>query len=143
MLFESTVFCFSDDPFSCGELVEVMLVGTLDCGTLVLGTMPMQDSQQFSAEFNFCYKVDGSKDAFCQTIEKSSLKFLVETQPDFIEDETQLQHDCSLIGAIVDRASKCHPEMDGEEIEHVWAMLKNECESSSLSQKKGKEKHYH
>ena len=56
----------------------------------------------------------------------TSLKLLIEKQPDFVSELTLLQyyHDGAKCGAIIDRPSKCHPKIGGEGIEHVWALAK-------------------
>ena len=43
---------------------------------------------------------------------------------DFLEEETLLQYHGRLLGVVVDRTPKCHPEIAGEGIEYDWAAAK-------------------
>ena len=43
------------------------------------------------------------------------------------------------INIMNERTPKCHPEMAGEGVEYLWAILKNLHKSMKLSQKRGKE----
>ena len=85
------------------------------------------------------YTVDGKKDAFGNVIETTCLRQLIENQPDFIEEETLLQYHGRLLGAIVDRTPKCHPEMAGEGIEYSWGCAKGFYRRAKRSCKKTKE----
>ena len=53
-----------------------------------------------------------------------SLKILMQKQEDFVGEVTLLQYHASLLGAILDRSPKCHPELAGEGIEYAWAFAK-------------------
>ena len=64
----------------------------------------------------------------------------MENQPDFIEEETLLQYHGRLLGAIVDRTPKCHPEMAGEGIKYSWGCAKGFYRREKRSNKKTKEK---
>ena len=63
----------------------------------------------------------------------------MENQPDFIEEETLLQYHGRLLGAIVDRTPKCHPEMAGEGIEYSWGCAKGFYRREKRESKKTKE----
>mmetsp|Transcript_37752 Transcript_37752/g.45608 ORF Transcript_37752/g.45608 Transcript_37752/m.45608 type:complete len:90 (-) Transcript_37752:40-309(-) len=43
---------------------------------------------------------------------------------DFAKEETLLQYHGPLLGVIVDRTPKCHPEISGKGIEYDWAAAK-------------------
>jgi hypothetical protein len=45
---------------------------------------------------------------------------MMDSQMDFIEEETLLQYHGRQLGVIIDRTPKCHPEMAGEGIEYNW-----------------------
>ena len=85
------------------------------------------------------YTMDGKKDRFGHVIESSSLKYLSKKLHDFEEEETLLQYHGRLLGAIVIRSPKCHPEFAGEGIEYDWGCSKNFYRRLPILQKKGKE----
>jgi hypothetical protein len=70
------------------------------------------------------YTQNGTKDTMGILLEATSLKLLMEKQPDFLSELTLLQYHATLLGAIVDRSPKCHPELAGEGIEYAWALAK-------------------
>jgi len=70
------------------------------------------------------YTQNGTKDAMGNVLEYTSLKKLLEKQQDFASELTLLQYHAQLLGAIVDRTPKCHPELAGEGIEYAWALAK-------------------
>lgn len=57
------------------------------------------------------YTIEGKIDAFGNKIENSSLKWMLKQLPDFINEQTLLQHNANEIGASVDLTPKCHPEI--------------------------------
>ena len=86
------------------------------------------------------YTVSGRKDQFDNLIERSSLRWLMETQPDFDNEETLLQHHARLLGADVDHSPKAHPECAGEGVEYAWGFSKLVYRRAPLVSKKKKEK---
>eukprot|EP00957_Ditylum_brightwellii_P003064 234377-Ditylum_brightwellii.AAC.1 len=81
-------------------------------------------------------------------IDLEKLKFYFKGGPkdedDFVEEENLLQHMSKKIGsnlrlrAIVDRTSKCNPELSGEGIEYTWVNIKIFLRSISLEKRKNK-----
>ena len=77
------------------------------------------------------YSKDGPKDDDGNIIDESfSLKKIISSLTDFVEEETMLQHMTGKLAAgiginvIIDRTPKCHPELAGEGIEYTWANSK-------------------
>jgi hypothetical protein len=70
------------------------------------------------------YTLEGKKDDMGILRKETSLKLLIEMQPDFVSELTLLQFHGVKLGAIIDRSPKCHPEIAGEGIEYVWALAK-------------------
>ena len=66
----------------------------------------------------------GRRDEFGNNSDNFSLKQLLKKLSDFVNEETLLQCNAEMIGATVDLTPKCHPEVTGEGIEHMWAHLK-------------------
>ena len=85
------------------------------------------------------YSMEGKKDEFGHVIESTSLNFLKTKLIDFEEEETLLQYHGRLLGVIVDRSPKCHPEVAGEGIEYDWGCAKNYYRRLPMSKKRGKE----
>ena len=56
--------------------------------------------------------------------ESTSIKALLNKQPDFISEMTLLQFIGDEIDVVVDRSPKCHSELAGEVIEYAWAVVK-------------------
>ena len=59
---------------------------------------------------------------------------------DFVEEETLLQYHGRLLGVVVDRTPKCHPEITGEGIEYSWGCSKGAYCRLPFAEKKMKEK---
>ena len=71
-------------------------------------------------------------------LENTSLKKLLEKQGDFVSELTLLQYHAQLLGAMVDRTPKCHPELAGEGIEYAWALAKLFYRRQQLNMKRSK-----
>jgi hypothetical protein len=56
--------------------------------------------------------------------EDTSIKLLLQKQPDFIAELTLLQYYGQEMGVLVDRTPKCHPEFAGNGVEYVWALVR-------------------
>jgi hypothetical protein len=84
------------------------------------------------------YTLRGKKDNFGSVIFTTSVKSLMESLLDFLEEETLLQYHGRLIGVIVDRTPICHPELAGEGIEYCWACSKGFYRRLRLKEKRGK-----
>jgi hypothetical protein len=72
------------------------------------------------------YSKEGPKDDDGNIIDESfSLKKIISSLTDFVEEETMLQHMTGKlavgigINVTVDRTPKCHPKLAGEEIEYT------------------------
>jgi hypothetical protein len=72
--------------------------------------------------------------------ESTSLKLLLQKQPDFSTELTLLQFYREKMGVLVDRTPKCHPEIAGEGIEYLWALAKLYYHNQPLSRKRSKKK---
>ena len=59
---------------------------------------------------------------------------------DFVEEETLLEYRGRLLGILVDRTPKCHPEIVGEGIEYSWGCSKGAYHRVPFTEKKMKEK---
>lgn len=70
------------------------------------------------------YTVLGRKDVYGNIIEGSSLKEMMASQQDFIQEKTLLQVHADQIGISILRTPKCHPELAGEGIEYRWGCAK-------------------
>ena len=81
---------------------------------------------------------DGKKDAFGNLIEGTSLRKMVKELFDFVEEETLLQYHARLLGVIVDRTPKCHPEIAGEGVEYSWGCAKGTYRRLPFAEKKRK-----
>ena len=84
------------------------------------------------------YAIEGKIDAFGNKIENSSLKWMLKQLPDFVNEQTLLQCDANEIGASVDLTPKCHPEIAGEGIEHMWAYIKINIEERNYQKKEAR-----
>jgi hypothetical protein len=71
--------------------------------------------------------------------EASSIKLLMEKQPDFCQELTFLQYYAKQMGVKVDRSPKCHPEIAGEGIEYIWALAKLYYQMQAIERKRSKE----
>eukprot|EP00978_Attheya_sp_CCMP212_P015290 scaffold39415_cov52-Attheya_sp.AAC.1 len=58
---------------------------------------------------------------------------------DFINEETLLQYHGKMLGVLVDRSPKCHPEVAGEGIEYSWGCGKGKYRRLPLTDKRRKE----
>jgi hypothetical protein len=67
-----------------------------------------------------CCTNDGKKDAFGNLMPGTSLRMMMSSLVDFVEEETLLQFHGKTLGVLVDGALTCHPEVAGEGIEHSW-----------------------
>jgi hypothetical protein len=72
--------------------------------------------------------------------ENTSLKMLLQKQPDFSSELTLLQFYAEKMGVKADRTPKCHPEIAGEGIEYLWALAKLYYRCQPLSRKRSKKK---
>jgi hypothetical protein len=68
-----------------------------------------------------------------------SLKELMSSCKDFVEEEMMLQSIARDLGVCVNRTPKCHCKLGGEGIEYAWACSKNKYRSILLENKRGKE----
>ena len=57
-------------------------------------------------------------------IPETLLRNMMSTLIDFVNEETLLQYHGKMLGVIVDRSPKCHPEVAGEGIEYSWGCSK-------------------
>jgi hypothetical protein len=62
------------------------------------------------------YTKDGKKDAFGNLIPGTSLRTMMRSLIDFINEETLLQYHGKMLGVLVDRSPKFHPKVAGEGI---------------------------
>ena len=62
----------------------------------------------------------------------------MKVQPDFVGEETLLQHRAQELGCTVDCSPKCHPEIAGEGIEFSWACAKGHYRKQPLKRKRSK-----
>lgn len=85
------------------------------------------------------YTVDGKRDNFNTIIPETSLRALMLSQPDFLDEETMLQYHGRLMGVSVDRTPKCHPELAGEGIEYAWGCAKGAYRRMDIVMKRGKD----
>jgi hypothetical protein len=85
------------------------------------------------------YTNDGKKDAFGNLIPGTSLRVMMSSLIDFIQEETLLQYHGKTLGVTVDRSPKCHPEVAGEGIEYSWGCAKGKYRRLPLSEKRRKE----
>lgn len=86
------------------------------------------------------YTMKGKKDAFGILIPGTSIEEMMNLQSDFLNEETLLQYHGRMLGVIVDRTPKCHPEMAGEGIEYAWGCSKQVYRHFPISQKRSKAK---
>ena len=68
-----------------------------------------------------------------------SIKALMENQDDFANELTLLQYHASLLGVMMERTPKCHPEIAGEGIEYNWALSKSKYRRSPLNEKSSRD----
>jgi len=85
------------------------------------------------------YTNDGKKDAFGNLIPGTSLRKMMSSLIDFINEETLLQYHGKMLGVLVDRSPKCHPEVAGEGIEYSWGCGKGKYRRLPLTDKRRKE----
>jgi hypothetical protein len=85
------------------------------------------------------YTNDGKKDAFGNLIPGTSLRKMMSSLIDFINEETLLQYHGKTLGVLVDRSPKCHPEVAGEGIEYSWGCAKGKYRRLPLMDKRRKE----
>ena len=84
------------------------------------------------------YTLNGRKDMFGNCILDTSLKEMMESLLDFMQEETLLQYHGRMSGVVVDRTPKCHPELAGEGIEYCWGCAKGYYRRLPISKKRGK-----
>ena len=84
------------------------------------------------------YTMKGKKDEYMQIMENTSLKLMMESQPDFVAELTLLQHHGKKLGVTVDRTPKCHPKMAGEGIEYTWGCSKQYYQFFPIERKRTK-----
>jgi hypothetical protein len=70
---------------------------------------------------------------------ETSLKELMSSCKDFVEEEKVLQSIACVLGVRVERMPKCHCKLAGEGIEYAWACSKNKHWSILLENKRGKD----
>ena len=85
------------------------------------------------------YSNDGKKDAFGNLIPDTSLRVMMSSLMDFIEEETLLQFHGKTLGVMVDRTPKCGPEVAGEGIEYSWGCSKGKYRRLPLCDKRRKD----
>jgi len=85
------------------------------------------------------YTNDGKKDAFGNLIPGTSLRKMMSSLIDFINEETLLQYHGKTLGVTVDRSPKCHPEVAGEGIEYSWGCAKGKYRRLPIADKRKKE----
>jgi hypothetical protein len=85
------------------------------------------------------YSIKGYNNQFGNHHPETSLKELMSSCKDFVEEETMLQSIARDVGVHVDRMPKYHCELAGEGIEYAWACSKNKYWSILLENKRGKE----
>ena len=85
------------------------------------------------------YTNDGKKDAFGNLIPGTSLRKMMSSLIDFINEETLLQYHGKTLGVIVDRSPKCHPEVAGEGIEYSWECAKGKYRRLPIADKRKKD----
>jgi len=85
------------------------------------------------------YSIKGYNDQFGNHRPETSLKELMSSCKDFVEEEMMLQSIAHDLGVRVDRTPKYHCELAGECIEYAWACSKNKYRSILLENKRGKE----
>ena len=86
------------------------------------------------------YTLDGKKDEYGHVVPETSLKELISSLLDFQNEETLLQYHGRLLGVIVDRTPKCHPEIAGEGIEYSWGAAKLFYRRLRIKEKRSKDK---
>ena len=64
------------------------------------------------------YTLPEKKDEYGHIIPGTSLKEMMNQLLDFSTEETLLQYHGRLLGVIVDRTPKCHPEIAGKGVEY-------------------------
>jgi hypothetical protein len=84
------------------------------------------------------YTNDGKKDAFGNSIPGTSLRKMMSSLIDFINEETLLQYHGKTLGVLVDRSPKCHPEVAGEGIEYSWGCAKGKYRRLPIDAKRKK-----
>ena len=82
------------------------------------------------------YSLDGKKDEFNNIISRTSLKNMLSSQPDFINEWTILQYIEDKLGITIDRIPKYYPEMAGEGIEYMWGIIKMKYHTIPFNKKK-------
>ena len=85
------------------------------------------------------YSLHGKKDEYGTVVPSTSLKMMMTALLDFIEEETLLQYYGRMMGVLVDRTPKCHPELAGEGIEYAWGCAKGVYRRYRMSEKRGKD----
>ncbi len=85
------------------------------------------------------YSIKGYTDQFGNHHPDTSLKQLISSCTDFVEEEMMLQSIACDLGVHVDRTPKCHCERAREGIEYAWACSKNKYCMILLENKRGKE----
>jgi DNA-binding transcriptional regulator YhcF (GntR family) len=85
------------------------------------------------------YTNDGKKDAFGNLIPGTSLRKMMSSLIDFINEETLLQYHGKTLGVTVDRSPKCHPEVAGEGIEYSWGCAKGKYRRLPIADKRKKD----
>ena len=82
----------------------------------------------------------GRNDEYGNRISNSSIRDMIRSQTDFLNQETLLQFYCKHIGVKTDRSPVAHPEIAGEGIEFDWGCSKLSYQAQPLSAKQNKTK---
>ena len=85
------------------------------------------------------YTLSGKTDQYGHLLPDTSLKYMINSLHDFLNEETLLQYHGRLLGVTVDRTPKCHPEIAGEGIEYTWGAAKLFYRRLRISEKRTKE----
>ena len=80
------------------------------------------------------------KNEYGHVLPGTSLKLTINTLIYFQDEETLLQYHGRLLGVVVDRTPKCHPEITGMGIEYDWGASKLYYCCLRISDKRTKEK---
>ena len=86
------------------------------------------------------YTMKGKIDEFGNRDLKKSLTSMIAQQPDFMHEQTMLQHYCAKLGIRSDRTPVAHCKIAGEGIEFDWEFSKLTYRAKPISLKRNKSK---
>ena len=86
------------------------------------------------------YTWKGKRDQYGNRIQENSIKRMISTQPDFLQQKTILQHYCKELGALSNRTPDAHCKIAGEGIKFDWGFSKMMYRSKPMSEKQNKSK---